>query len=126
MRYFCARKKVIWVVFVIIVFILSCAPRAGRWGLPQHEYIYQTPEKIDDGWGTSGLEAEGVEKENFLFRHILSMTAGIDWDEQTYSYLNSANDMYQARRSNDSIRYISSITKIEQTPILFGYYLPIT
>jgi len=67
------RKKLIFAVFVIIVLILSCAPRTTRWGLPQYEYTYQIPEKIDDGWEPSTLEREGVDskKINELMGNIL-------------------------------------------------------
>ena len=174
------QGKPIYIVCLIIFLILSCSPRSTRWGLPQHEYTYQIPEKTNDGWQYSDLKTEGVdpkkiyelmeniligdiknihgillvkngklifeeyfygynrdtshylasvtksvasaligiamdqnyiggisqggldktvlelfpeyeqvimsdvEKENLRFRHILSMTAGIDWDEQTY------------------------------------------
>ncbi len=61
MKYLCMREKPIFAVFVIIVLILSCAPRTTRWGLPQYEYTYQIPEKIDDGWEPSILETEGVD-----------------------------------------------------------------
>ena len=47
------REKPIYIVCFIIVLILSSAPRTTRWGLPQHEYTYQAPEKIDDGWEPS-------------------------------------------------------------------------
>jgi CubicO group peptidase (beta-lactamase class C family) len=211
------REKPIYIVCLIIVLILSCSPRSTRWGLPQHEYTYQIPEKIDDGWEYSDLKAEGVDpkkinelmenilkgdiknlhsillvkneklifeeyfygynrdtshylasvtksvasaligiamdqnhiggisqggldktvlelfpeyenvirsdvgKGNLLFRHILSMSAGLDWDEQTYGYLNQANDMYQARISNDSIRYLLKKPVIAEPGTVFNY-----
>ncbi len=211
------REKPIYIVGAIIVLILSCAPRATRWGLPQYEYSYQIPEKSDDGWEYSDLKTEGVdpkkinelmrnilkgeiknihsillvkngklifeeyfygynrdtshylasvtksvasaligiamdqnyiggisqggldktvlelfpeyesvirpdvEKENLLFRHILSMSAGIDWDEQTYSYLNPLNDMYKARVSNDSIKYTLQKPVVVKPGTKFNY-----
>ena len=66
MKYLCMRKKPIFAVFVIIVLILSCAPRTTRWGLSQHEYTYQIPEKIDDGWEPSTLETEGVDPKKII------------------------------------------------------------
>jgi CubicO group peptidase (beta-lactamase class C family) len=211
------REKPIYIVCLIIVLILSCSPRTTKWGLPQHDYTYQAPEKIGDGWECSDLKTEGVgpkkiselmwnilkgdiknihsillvkngklifeeyfygynrdkshylasvtksvasaligiamdqnyiegisqggldktvlelfpeygnvirsdaEKENLLFRHILSMTAGIDWDEQTFSYLNPLNDMYRARISNDSIRYLLKKPVVAEPGTVFNY-----
>jgi CubicO group peptidase (beta-lactamase class C family) len=54
--------------------IIACAPRAGRFGFPQHEYEYAVPEKIDDGWEISSLSKEGVDPENInvLIREVLN------------------------------------------------------
>jgi len=49
------------------------------------------------------------------------MTSGLDWDEQTYGYLNQANDMYQARISNDSIRYLLKKPVIVKPGSKFNY-----
>ncbi|MCK5343717.1 MAG: serine hydrolase, partial [Candidatus Heimdallarchaeota archaeon] len=67
------REKPIYIVCLIIVLILSCSPRTTRWGLPQNDYTYQVPEKIDDGWEYSDLKAEGVDpkKINELMGNIL-------------------------------------------------------
>jgi len=67
------RGKPIYIVCLIIVLILSCSPRTTRWGLPQNDYTYQVPEKIDDGWEYSDLKAEGVDpkKINELMGNIL-------------------------------------------------------
>ena len=67
------REKPIYIVCLIIVLILSCSPRTTRWGLPQNDYTYQVPEKIDDGWEYSDLKAEGVhpKKINEMMGNIL-------------------------------------------------------
>lgn len=62
----CMRGKIIFAVFGMIIFILSCAPRTNRWGQPQYEYTYQIPEKIDDGWEPSSLEKEGVDPKKII------------------------------------------------------------
>jgi CubicO group peptidase (beta-lactamase class C family) len=67
------RQKYSAFICIIICLFLSCAPRANRWGLPQYEYTYQVPEKIDDDWKTSDLKAEGVDPKriNELMGNIL-------------------------------------------------------
>jgi hypothetical protein len=54
--------------------IIACAPRAGRFGFPQHEYEYAVPETINDGWEISSLSKEGVDPENInvLIREVLN------------------------------------------------------
>ena len=72
MRLSCRQKYS--AIFCMMLFLfLSCAPRANRWGLPQNDYTYQVPEKIDDGWEYSDLKAEGVDpkKINELMINIL-------------------------------------------------------
>ena len=62
------REKPIYIVYVIILLILSCAPRTTRWGLPQHEYTYQIPQKVDDEWEHSSLKAEGVDSKKIKLK----------------------------------------------------------
>ena len=68
------KTALLWVGLVFLSGIIACAPRAGRFGFPQHEYEYAVPEKIDDGWEISSLSKEGVDPENInvLIREILN------------------------------------------------------
>ena len=114
----CMRKKIIFAVFVIIVLILSCAPRTTRWGHPQYEYTYQIPEKIDDGWEPSTLETEGVDpkKINELMGNILKeeiknihsillvKNGKLIFEEYFYGYnRDTKHIMYSASKSITSI-----------------------
>ena len=47
----------------ILFLVASCAARYNRYGLPQYDYEYQVPEKLDDSWQTAALEAEGIDSE---------------------------------------------------------------
>ena len=58
---------------------------------------------------------------NFQFVGGTGDPIGLDWDEQTYGYLNQANDMYQARISNDSIRYLLKKPVIVKPGSKFNY-----
>jgi CubicO group peptidase (beta-lactamase class C family) len=68
------KTALLWGGLVFLSGIIACAPRAGRFGFPQHEYEYAVPEKIDDGWEISSLSKEGVDPENInvLIREILN------------------------------------------------------
>jgi len=54
-------------LLLFLIFILVTAactnwsPRVNRYGLPEHKYIYQKPEEVDDGWETSSLTMEGLD-----------------------------------------------------------------
>ena len=56
---------------LLIIFFVTTActlqpPRVKSSGLPQREYTYQIPEKIDDGWEPSTLETEGVDSKKII------------------------------------------------------------
>ena len=52
-------------LFLILILVTAActnwSPRVNRYGLPERKYIYQMPEKIDDGWETSSLTMEGLD-----------------------------------------------------------------
>lgn len=47
-------------------------------------------------------------KNDLTLKHLLTMTSGIDWDDESTSYFDPRNDMNQMFNSNDPIRYILS------------------
>jgi len=46
------------------------------------------------------------EKKEITLYHLLTMTAGFQWDEQSYSYLDSRNSSTAAGSSGDCIKYL--------------------
>jgi CubicO group peptidase (beta-lactamase class C family) len=48
------------------------------------------------------------QKGDITIAHLLTMTAGIEWDDETTSYFDPRNDMYQLFNSFDPIEYILS------------------
>lgn len=46
------------------------------------------------------------EKKEINLYHLLTMTAGFQWDEQSYSYLDSRNSSVAASASGDCIKYL--------------------
>ena len=205
------RQKYSAFICIIICLFLSCAPRANRWGLPQYEYTYQVPEKIDDDWETSDLEAEGVypkkinelvsnilkgdiknihslllvkngklifeeyfygydrdtkhfqasvsksitsilvgiaidqklapdvktkaynffskykdtkwidQKYPITLQHLLTMTAGLDWDAYTYPRSYPLNTTHQMYDSNDPVEFVLERNAVEAPGVKFNY-----
>ena len=46
------------------------------------------------------------EKENITVKHLLTMSSGLDWDENTYPYGDSRNDVTQLFLSSDPIAFV--------------------
>jgi CubicO group peptidase (beta-lactamase class C family) len=61
------------------------------------------------------------EKGDITLKHLLSMTSGLEWDDETYSYFDPRNDMYQLFNSSDPIRYILLKPLIETPGTVFAY-----
>jgi len=61
------------------------------------------------------------EKGNITLKHLLTMTSGIQWDDETYSYYDSRNDMYQLFNASDPIKYIL-LKPLSETPGTFYAY----
>ena len=115
---FLYRQKHSAFICIIICLFLSCVPRANRWGLPQYEYTYQVPEKIDDDWEISDLKAEGdsPKKINELVSNILKgdiknihsilliKNGKLIFEEYFYGYnRDTKHIMYSASKSITSI-----------------------
>ena len=60
-------------------------------------------------------------KNSITLKHLITMTSGLEWDDETYSYFDSRNDMYQLFNNNDPIRYILSKDLIEVPGEIFAY-----
>src|SRR6266481_4330424 len=46
------------------------------------------------------------EKDEIRLKHLLSMTAGLSWDEWTFPYTDIRNDHLAMNRSDDPVRYV--------------------
>jgi len=69
----------------------------------------------------AGILNSTPEKGNITLKHLLTMTSGIAWDDETYSYYDSRNDMYQLFTSSDPIKYILQKPLIETPGIFYAY-----
>jgi len=51
-------------------------------------------------------------KKDLTLKHILSMTAGFEWDEHTYSYSDSRNDCNRINNSSDPMKFFQLRVRI--------------
>ena len=63
------HKTAIKYLLLSLLYILTTSacthwsPRVNRYGLPEYKYLYQQPEKVDDGWETAALNEVGLIQE---------------------------------------------------------------
>ncbi len=70
-------------------------------------FVDSVEEKVFDFFPEySDLLVEVDEKRDLTIKHLLTMTSGIDWDDETFPYTDPRNDIYQLFRTNDPMRYI--------------------
>jgi CubicO group peptidase (beta-lactamase class C family) len=60
-------------------------------------------------------------KANMTIRHLLTMTSGLQWDDESTSYYNPSNDMYQLFTSSDPMRFILSKNLVKIPGTFFEY-----
>ena len=61
-------------------------------------------------------------KKDILFRHVLSMSGGLEWDETSYPYSDSRNDWIQASQSEDPIGFALSRPVVAEPGTEFNYH----
>lgn len=60
-------------------------------------------------------------KQTITIKHLLTMSSGIEWDDETYYYNDPRNDLYQLFTGSNPIRYILSKDLIETPGTVFAY-----
>lgn len=61
------------------------------------------------------------EKSDITLEHLLTMTSGLEWDDETYSYFDPRNDMYRLFSNSNPIKYILLKPLIETPGTFFAY-----
>ena len=69
-------------------------------------YIQGTDEKMLDFFQDYQIENLTPQKQSITLEHMLTMSAGLDWDELDYLYSDPQNTYYQWRRSDDMIKFV--------------------
>ena len=60
-------------------------------------------------------------KQIILLRHALSMSGGLEWDEQTYPYSDARNDWIRASQSDDPVGFALSRPVVAPPGSVFNY-----
>jgi CubicO group peptidase (beta-lactamase class C family) len=61
------------------------------------------------------------EKQQITLKHLLTMTAGLDWDEWSYSYTDSKNSAVQMYNSGDPVRFVLEVPLALEPGTTFRY-----
>jgi len=69
----------------------------------------------------TNIRNDGTWKHRITLQHVLSMSAGFEWDEFTYPYTDSRNDIRDFINSPDWIKYILDLPVIYQPGTIFTY-----
>ena len=65
---------------------------------------------------------QDLRKKKILFRHALSMSGGLEWDETTYPYSDSRNDWIRASQGDDPVGFALSRPVIADAGSAFVYH----
>jgi CubicO group peptidase (beta-lactamase class C family) len=77
--------------------------------------ISGTNVKMLDYFQEYDIENMSSQKQSITLEHMLTMSAGLDWDELDYLYTDPQNTNYQWRRSDDMIKFVLD-RPMEYTP----------
>lgn len=69
-------------------------------------YIAGKDDKMLDFFTDYEIQNPGEEKSSITLEHMLTMSAGLDWDELDYLYTDPQNTNYQWKRSEDWIQFV--------------------
>jgi len=78
-------------------------------------YISGTDARMLDFFQDYEIENKSPAKQSITLEHMLTMSAGLDWDELDYLYSDPQNTHYQWRRSDDMIKFVLD-RPMEYTP----------
>ena len=86
------------------------------------DYIESVDENVFDFFPQdSDLLSLFPGKANMTIRHLLTMTSGLQWDDESTSYYDPSNDLYQLFTSNDPMRFILSKNLVKIPGTFFEY-----
>ena len=67
------------------------------------------------------IELKDEEKDKITLEHLLTMTSGLEWDESTYPYTDSRNDVAQLIIQSDPIRFVLNRPVLTEPGTTFLY-----
>ncbi len=90
-------------------FIYSCTKSVSSTliGIAIKEgFIANVTQKVVDFFPDRDIDNLDTRKKNITLEHLLTMSAGFEWDEWTYWYWDPQNDFNQAIESGDMVQFI--------------------
>ncbi|MFX0064121.1 MAG: serine hydrolase domain-containing protein [Candidatus Hermodarchaeota archaeon] len=72
----------------------------------QKGFIENVDQKVVDLFSNRIIANLDSRKQNMTIEHLLTMSTGLEWDEWTYSYDDSRNDVIKMIYSSDSVQFI--------------------
>ncbi len=85
-------------------------------------YIQSIDQKISEFFPEhADLFVNDPLKQSITIKHLLTMSSGIQWDDETYPYTDPRNDLHQLFNVSDPVRYILSKDMIETPGSVFAY-----
>jgi CubicO group peptidase (beta-lactamase class C family) len=85
-------------------------------------YIQSVDQKISEFFPEySDLFLNNPLRQSITIEHLLTMSSGIQWDDETYPYTDPRNDLHQLFNVSDPVRYILSKDIIETPGTVFAY-----
>ena len=109
---------------IFILFVTSCSlwsPRVNPYGLPQREYTYQQPDKIDDGWETASLKEVNISPEK-IDEMMLDILGGNDKNIHSILLIKNGKlvlEEYFYGCDRERLHFLASVSK-SITSILIG------
>jgi len=84
-------------------------------------YIDGIEQKMVDLFPERTIKNLDSRKESITLEHILTMKAGLEWDEWRYEYTDSRNDYIKALYSADPVQYVLDVPMMEDPGVRWNY-----
>ena len=85
-------------------------------------YIDGTEQKMVDLFPERTIKNLDSRKESITLEHLLTMTAGLEWNEWRYAYTDARNDYIKAiYASSDPIQYVLDLPMMEEPGVRWNY-----
>ncbi|MFX0092876.1 MAG: serine hydrolase domain-containing protein [Candidatus Hodarchaeota archaeon] len=72
----------------------------------QKGYISCIDQKVVEFFPNRTIANLDARKQNMTLEHLLTMTTGLEWDEWTYPYTDSRNDVIRMINSGDAVQFV--------------------
>ncbi len=87
----------------------------------QNGFINSTDDKVVDFFPERSIKNLDSRKQEMTLEHLLTMSAGLQWDEWSYPYFDSRNDYFSMIISGDCIQYVLDQPMVNTPGTEFAY-----